>query len=182
MDDKSVEFPYIYHVFRYGITLSPVRTRSCRHSEIHTEFLDGGETTTWDITRNTPRIPRTSLEFVEMWIVNYPSLDIPRPPVERRVTPGAPHLRTPTDLENRRTATRARLRILLKKIDCIDVVLFAGMFHVLLLTLDLITMRTRPVITYVTFPYGTEKPFTPFVGTFTYERLPLRGNSEISRP
>jgi hypothetical protein len=107
-----------------------------------------------------------------MRVVNGARLDATRPPTERSMTLCAVHLVTPVNFENHRGALGTVARIPCQELGRLDAVRVARVWRVLLLTLDLMALRTRPVVTHTTLPCAAQKP-TAVVGRTRADKLAL---------
>jgi len=96
--------------------------------------------------------------------VNLTRLDPTRPPTESGVALRTVHLVTPVNLENHGGTLGAVSRVLGEELSRCDVVGVARMFRVLVWSLDLVTLWTRPVFTHTTLPRRTQESLAVFKG------------------
>ena len=113
---------------------------------------------TWHVSRVALKGSASTHVLVIVWIVYGSRFDPTRAPTECRVTLGTIHLITPVNLENHGGALGAVARVLGQELSRRDVVRVARMFRILVRTLDLVTLGTRPVITHTTLPDRAQEP------------------------
>jgi hypothetical protein len=70
-------------------------------------------------------------------------------PIKCHVARGTPHLRTPANLENHLTTTRARLGVLFEKLDRLNIV---GVACVIITSVNLVTLFADVVLTDLALP------------------------------
>jgi hypothetical protein len=130
-------------------------------------------------TRNVARvpgeIPTETLKFEKMWIVYNTLFYCQRVPVERRVTVGTPHLRTPRDFENHGSAVGTRFRILLQEFHGFYIFGEARVF----VAFDFVALVANFIVAHLTLPLGRQEPPTLAHGTLSNKFALLVGQGLI---
>jgi len=125
-----------------------------RNLEEMCNFIQVGHPSTGYITVLSVCVSVGSFELVIVWIVYIPSLYPHGVPVKGCVAVRTPHLRAPANLEDHGSTLRARLGVLLEKLDSLHIVRVACV----LVTFYLIAFRTNVILANLTLPPSREKP------------------------
>jgi hypothetical protein len=132
------------------------------YTESSSQLFDRWDPTTRYVSVFPLRTTTSSVELIIVRIVDAPGFDPHGVPVERSVTVGTPHLGTPANLENHGSALGARFRILFEERDSLYV---AGVAHVFVVVLNLVTVWANVVFANLTLPPSRQEPSTLLYGT-----------------